>query len=139
MSATSGTSTLRRSWQNRNYSADNECQTSDSLLETLLDYHARGVAGETEAKQVVHLKRILGRMGEVNLTAIREYDDVSDCFEYLMSQRADLEDAIAQLEEAIERINKTTRERFRTTFEQVNERFNEVFPRLLCGVVALCR
>jgi chromosome segregation protein len=103
------------------------------IEETLLDYHARGVAGEAEAKQVVHLKRILGRMGEVNLTAIREYDEVSERFEYLTSQRADLEDAIGQLEEAIERINKTTRERFKTTFEQVNERFKEVFPRLFSG------
>ncbi len=103
------------------------------LEETLLDYHARGVAGAAESKQVVQLKRILGRMGEVNLTAIREFDEVSERFEYLTSQRADLEDAIAQLEEAIERINKTTRERFKTTFEQVNERFKEVFPRLFSG------
>jgi len=103
------------------------------LEETLLDYHARGVAGEAEAKQVVQLKRILGRMGEVNLTAIREYDEVSERFEYLSGQRTDLDDAISQLAEAIERINQTTRQRFKDTFEQVNERFKEVFPRLFAG------
>ena len=72
-------------------------------------------------------------MGEVNLTAIDEYEDVSNRYEYLTAQRKDLEDGLDQLQEAIDRINKTTRERFKETFDAVNEKFQMLFPRLFNG------
>ncbi len=103
------------------------------LVELLIDFHDRPMAGDKERDRLKDLKRILGRMGEVNLTAIDEYEEVSTRYEYLTSQKQDLEDAIAQLQEAIDRINKTTRERFTETFHKVNEMFQKVFPRLFSG------
>ncbi len=103
------------------------------LQEVLVDFHARPMAGKAERDRIAELKRILSRMGEVNLTAIAEYEEVSERYEYLTGQKADLEDAIMQLEEAIEKINATTRERFKETFDKVNEVFKQVFPRLFAG------
>ena len=104
-----------------------------AVEDVLIDFHDRRVAGPEEQKQIAQLKRLLSRMGEVNLTAIREYDEVSERYEYLTGQRTDLEDAIAQLTDAIDRINQTTRERFKETFEQVNAHFKDMFPRMFSG------
>lgn len=103
------------------------------LQEILVDFHHRKMISKVEKERQKELKRILSRMGEVNLTAIREYEEVSERFEYLTGQRADLENALSQLQDAIDRINKTTRERFRETFHQVNETFQQMFPRLFSG------
>jgi chromosome segregation protein len=103
------------------------------LDEVIVDYHDRPLAGERELERQAELRRTIARMGEVNLTAIGEYDEVSQRYDYLVRQRDDLEAALAQLEEAIDTINKTTRQRFQDTFDLVNERFQQVFPRLFAG------
>jgi len=103
------------------------------LSEILIDYHDRPLAGRAERERQKELKRILSRMGEVNLTAIDEFEEVSSRFEYLTHQRDDLELAINQLQEAIDKINRTTRELFKNTFDAVNERFTQLFPRLFGG------
>ncbi|MCA9659960.1 MAG: AAA family ATPase, partial [Myxococcales bacterium] len=104
-----------------------------ALEEVLVDFHDRPRASDAEAARVKELKRLLGRMGEVNLTAIDEFEEVSERFEYLSAQKKDLVDAISQLEEAIDKINKTTRDRFSETFKAVNEMFEKLFPRLFNG------
>lgn len=104
-----------------------------ALTELLIDYHDRPLAGREERERQKELKRILSRMGEVNLTAIDEYEEVSSRYEYLTHQRDDLELAMGQLQEAIDKINKTTRDLFKQTFDAVNERFTQLFPRLFGG------
>ncbi len=114
--------------------AEDVMQRFDREVEELIiDFHDRPMCGETEKNRQRELKRILGRMGEVNLTAIQEFEEVNARYEYLTGQRTDLEDAIAQLQEAIDTINATTRERFQETFEAVNELFQKLFPRLFNG------
>ena len=103
------------------------------LVELLADHHHRPIAGPAEVERQKELKRVLARMGEVNLTAIEEFEEVSGRVDYLSAQKTDLESAIAQLQEAIDKINKTTRERFVETFKQVNDMFTQVFPRLFSG------
>ncbi|MCY1063396.1 chromosome segregation protein SMC [Nannocystis sp. RBIL2] len=112
----------------------------DAELElSLCDFHDRPLAGPDSSARQQELKRVLARMGEVNLTAIEEYEEVSSRCEYLSTQKRDLESAIAQLQEAIDKINKTTRERFLETFKEINERFQTVFPRLFNGGQALLK
>jgi len=103
------------------------------LTEILIDYHDRPLAGREERERQKELKRILSRMGEVNLTAIDEFEEVNSRYEYLTHQRDDLELAINQLQEAIDKINRTTRDLFKQTFDAVNERFTQLFPRLFGG------
>ncbi|MGB1274624.1 MAG: hypothetical protein ACPG77_02650, partial [Nannocystaceae bacterium] len=117
-----------------NHLADDVVQRFDQVIEELIiDFHDRPRCGEDERNRQRELKRILGRMGEVNLTAIQEFEEVNGRYEYLTNQRTDLEDAIAQLQEAIDTINSTTRERFQETFEHVNGLFQQLFPRLFNG------
>ncbi len=79
------------------------------------------------------LQVLIDDMGEVNLMAIEEFRELEERYDFLSSQKSDLEDSMQGLQQAIQRINRTTRKRFSETFHMVNEKFQEVFPRLFCG------
>ncbi|MCA9583224.1 MAG: AAA family ATPase, partial [Myxococcales bacterium] len=67
------------------------------------------------------------------LTAIEEYEEKAERYEYLTSQRADLEEALKQLDRAIRQMNKESRRLFREAFFAISERFKVVFPRMFGG------
>jgi len=97
------------------------------------EYHLRALFGAEEERRATELRGLIERMGEINLTAIEESEELQKRFDFLTTQKADLESAISQLETAIERINRTSRKRFRETFDAVNAKFEEVFPRMFGG------
>jgi len=88
---------------------------------------------ELYSKEVEELRDKLKRIGEVNLSAIQEYDEVIKRYEFLNQQYNDLLEAKENLRKVIERINRICSKRFKETFEQVNERFQKVFPVLFGG------
>jgi chromosome segregation protein len=88
---------------------------------------------EAEEERLNELKARLEGMGDVNLGAIPEYEELKVRQEFLSRQIQDLEDSIEALKKAIHRINQTTKLRFEATFEMVNERFKTLFPRLFNG------
>ncbi len=96
-------------------------------------HHLRPLFTAGEEQRVKELRGLIERMGEINLHAIEEYNELDTRYQFLTTQKADLEKAMSQLEEAIERINKTSKERFREVFDLVNSRFQEVFPRCFKG------
>lgn len=102
-----------------------------------LDEHQVPEATEDEQdRQRQQLKRIQQRidaLGEVNLTAIEEYREQEERYDFLSGQREDLNQSLDDLQKAIGQINRTTRRRFKETFELVNEKFRKVFPRLFRG------
>lgn len=103
------------------------------LHTTAYDYHLRAPVGEVEEKRAKELRDLIDRMGEINLHAIEEYNELEQRYTFLTGQKGDLEKALAQLEEAIDRINKTSRARFREVFDLVNAKFQEIFPRCFRG------
>jgi chromosome segregation protein len=104
------------------------------IAKNLSDYHLRPQVTDAEDKRLAELKRVIERMGtDINLTAIDEFAEVSQRFEFLSTQRSDLESAVGQLETAIAKINKTSRKLFRDTYNAINNQFQEVFPRLFRG------
>ena len=82
------------------------------------------------------LQKRLDAIGDVNLGAIKEFEELSTRFEFLTSQRDDLTKAIDDLQTVIRKINRITRERFTKTFDKINEKLTEVFPRLFDGGAA---
>ena len=104
------------------------------VVDVLFDYHQRPPIGEVEEARLTELKDLIDRMGtDINLTAIEEFSEVSQRFEFLSAQKIDLERAVDQLQRAIDKINKTSRKLFKDTFAAVNATFKEVFPRLFRG------
>ena len=79
------------------------------------------------------LRKRIDRLGPINLAAIDEFKEQSERKEYLDSQLADLNDALATLEGAIRKIDKETRTRFRETYDNINEGFQRLFPKLFGG------
>ncbi len=96
-------------------------------------HHLRALFGESEESRLRELRDLIDRMGEVNLSAIQEHDELSKRFEFLSGQKADLEDALDRLEKAIAKINRASKKRFEDTFNAINAKFQEVFPRLFRG------
>lgn len=88
------------------------------------------VATESQLKD---LKERLSKIGEVNLSAIEEYKETSERYEFLVAQQNDLIEAKDQLRRVIDRINRICSKRFKDTFDLVNERFTKVFPVLFGG------
>jgi chromosome segregation protein len=88
---------------------------------------------EERSRRLAETRRKLEAMGDVNLGAIEEHEELGERFRFLTEQKTDLESTVASLREAIQRINRTSRRRFRETFEAVNARFIEIFPRLFRG------
>lgn len=108
---------------------------SVDLTETYEDYlGAYEEENKSEVKDSMLLLRDkISRMGEVNLSAIHEFDDIKQRHEFLSEQQTDLLNAKKQLERVITRIDRICSRRFRDTFEAVNERFKKVFPVLFGG------
>ncbi|HWP56764.1 MAG TPA: chromosome segregation protein SMC [Candidatus Acidoferrales bacterium] len=88
---------------------------------------------EALAEEIRDLRARLERMGEVNLAAIGEFEDLRDRYEFLDAQRRDLEKSIADLRQVIAKLNRVCRQRFRESFEEINEKFQDVFQRLFRG------
>jgi chromosome segregation protein len=103
------------------------------LPRVLGDYHDRPLPDAIHHERVAELNRLIERMGEINLTAIEEYDEKSQRYEYLTGQRKDLDDALRQLDRAIRQMNKESRRLFAEAFEAVNERFKKVYPTMFGG------
>jgi chromosome segregation protein len=104
------------------------------IADVLHDYHQRSQVSDVEDNRLTELRELIERMGtDINLTAIDEFADVSQRFDFLSAQKTDLERAVDQLQRAIDKINKTSRKLFKDTFTAVNATFKEVFPRLFRG------
>ena len=91
------------------------------------------LARDERERRAADVRRKLEALGEVNLGAIEEHEELAERFRFLSEQKADLESTLGSLREAILRINRTSRKRFEETFEAVNARFVENFPRLFRG------
>lgn len=114
------------------YRVDIEEQRRDDSEKEPLD------SSKAEAR-LSELRRQIDDMGEVNLTAIDEFRELEERYEFLNKQMEDLRRSLEDLQKAIARINRTTRKRFAETFDQVNGKFQEVFPRLFRGGRAALR
>jgi chromosome segregation protein len=88
---------------------------------------------EAMEAELSRYKEKMAKIIDVNLGAIKEYEQLKERFEFLESQRNDLTKAIEDLHTVIRKINKITQQRFMETFNQINAKLQEVFPRLFDG------
>ncbi len=99
-----------------------------------------GTVGDDESEKIgeelASLKEKLSKIGDVNLGAITEYEEQKTRYEFLTTQKTDLEKALDDLHHVIRKINRITQERFVETFNLINEKLGEVFPRLFDGGTA---
>ena len=75
----------------------------------------------------------LARLGNVNLDAIAELEELSPRYEHLIAQRDDLLTSVSRLEKLIAELDEESRVRFVGCFEEVRENFLDLFRRLFGG------
>ncbi|MFO8083512.1 MAG: chromosome segregation protein SMC [Desulfobacterales bacterium] len=88
---------------------------------------------DTMEEKLFRLRKKIAAIDDVNLGAIKEYEQLKDRLDFLNEQRDDLVKAIEDLHKVVKKINRISQERFIKTFDSVNEKLNEVFPRLFDG------
>ena len=123
--------------------AKNETQL-DTIKEKLWDEFEISYAQALELKKenfslapaVKESREIRSRMrelGDVNVGAIREYEQVSERYRFLSEQRADITEAMDELKAIISDMEKTIRTKFKENFDQVVINFEEIFKELFGG------
>ena len=85
------------------------------------------------ADEIRQLKEKIQRLGNVNLDAIGELDELEKRQTFLSGQVTDLTQSKQQLEELIDTINKESSVRFEQTFNAVREHFQTMFRKLFGG------
>ena len=106
---------------------------TDFEFETLLEELDEAANIDSWEEKLEKVRRRIDRLGPINLAAIDEFKEQSERKEYLDSQLADLNDALATLEGAIRKIDRETRTRFRETYNNINDGFQRLFPKLFGG------
>jgi chromosome segregation protein len=87
----------------------------------------------TIANQIKELREKITRLGNVNVDAINELEELTTRQTFLATQLADLAQSKKQLEELIETINIESSVRFEQTFNTVREHFQGMFRKLFGG------
>ncbi|MCI0663297.1 MAG: hypothetical protein L0220_19715, partial [Acidobacteria bacterium] len=72
-------------------------------------------------------------LGPVNMMALEEVTQVEERFDFLSSQKLDIEKAITDTQEAIAEIKRRSREKFQEAFLAINENFKLMFQELFGG------
>ncbi len=113
--------------------SDGEDPAPDAVREARANAELARRPREEREKRHEELKAKIHSMGDVNVGAIEEHEELSERFRFLTEQKNDLDGTLESLRDAIARINRTSRRRFREAFEEISKRFSENFPRLFRG------
>ena len=128
--------------QNVAHRLEETYQKSFSVLKTEFNQNSESLeltsdkTIEAMEEELTICKTKLAKIVDVNLGAIREYEQLKDRFEFLEEQRNDLVCAIEDLHKVIKKINTITQKRFLETFNLINAKLSEVFPKLFDGGTA---
>lgn len=85
------------------------------------------------AKRLAELKSQIRALGSVNVSAIEEYKEVSERYEFLSGQINDVETSRAELNKLIDELTGKMAEQFREQFNRINSCFGQTFIELFGG------
>ena len=84
-------------------------------------------------RRVNNLRTDIKELGSVNVDSIEEYKNLKERFEFMSTQRFDLEETMAKLRKIISDMTSIMKEQFKAQFEIINKNFSEVFKELFGG------
>ena len=79
------------------------------------------------------LREIIENFGAINMRALEEYQELDQRYQFLNSQRLDIEKSIADTQKAIAEINRRSVEQFEEAFQAIRKNFQDVFQILFGG------
>ena len=82
------------------------------------------------------IKSSIRGLGSVNVSAIEEYKEVSERYEFLGAQVSDVEKSKNEIERLINNLTKQMKDAFIENFHEINKHFGETFKELFGGGTA---
>lgn len=104
-----------------------------------IEFKKEDFAMSTAQRESREIKNRLRELGDVNVGAIAEYAQVSERYEFLTVQRADITEAMEQLQAIVDDMEKTIKTKFKENFDKVVINFEEIFKQLFGGGYAELR
>lgn len=96
--------------------------------------YKREISNSEEVKrEVAELKAEITALGVVNVGAIEEYEQLTEKYNFMSSQREDLTKAINELNDVINEMISKMKEIFNENFQKLRGYFNETFRELFKG------
>ena len=123
--------------------AKNQTQV-ENLTQRLWDEFEMSIAQATDMKDPDFLmstgikigretRKRLRELGDVNIGAIKEYEEVSKRYEFLKEQREDILDAMNELKSIISDMSTTIKTKFKDSFNHIVTNFEDIFVELFGG------
>ena len=84
-------------------------------------------------RQANKLRKDIKDLGEVNISAIEEYQKTKERYDFIMNQKTDLEETKKKLENLIENMTSIMKQQFASNFKVITENFNNTFKKLFGG------
>lgn len=91
------------------------------------------IAVEEAKNQAKTVKKAMDALGPINLAAIEQHAEVSERYEFLVTQRDDLLAAKDRLFATMSEMDEIVKEKFGEIFTAINEKFQTVFPNMFGG------
>ena len=137
-----------RGLQDRKYEADVKAARFDGQLENLKNKlwedfeisYAQALSMKDEdfvmssaVKENRQIKNRIKELGDVNVGAIKEYEQVSERYTFLCEQRDDIQRSADELNTIISDTDKVIKKRFKESFDQVTDNFEKIFSEFFSG------
>ena len=137
-----------QTFQDQKYDLDVRKARHDTQLETYkeklwedfevsyiqaMEFKSEDFVMSRAVKENRQIKSRMRELGEVNVGAIEEYKQVSERYEFLTSERADIQKAMDDLNGIIADTDKTIRKKFKESFDQIVVNFEKQFQDLFGG------
>ena len=137
-----------QTFQDQKYDLDVRKARQDTQLESLkeklwedfevsyvqaMEFKSEDFVMSRAVKENRQITSRLRELGEVNVGAIEEYKQVSERYEFLTNERADVQKAMDDLNSIITDMDKTIRKKFKESFDQIVINFEKQFQDLFGG------
>ncbi|PTH23932.1 chromosome segregation protein SMC [Staphylococcus arlettae] len=116
-----------------NHAIDHLSEQYQLTFERARDLYDNEEEIETLRKKVKLTKMSIEELGNVNLNAIEQFEEINERYTFLNEQRTDLREAKTTLEQIITEMDQEVKDRFKETFHAVQGHFEEVFKTLFGG------
>ena len=84
-------------------------------------------------EKVTKLKNTLHKLGDVNLGSIAEYERLSTRYNFLFTQKEDLEKSSEELKSIIDQMDAIMIDKFKKSFEKISVEFTRIFRLMFKG------
>ena len=88
---------------------------------------------ENAKEEVLQLRAEIERLGNINMNAPEEYNEVNDRYEFLKKQIEELTSSRDKILNAIDEMDHVMVKQFKDMFEKINHEFNDIFRSLYGG------